>query len=200
MELLLSFAIMATPNLVGGYYAYLLSKVRGYNVLFLTAAGFILGPLVPLFIYLVKPKEPLDHPWYPENNTFSAPALLRDPNSTNLMAGEYNSVPGHIYLEDERVIWIPKNGEPLEWDYAYVIHNGQSRTFKSERLTWLLLPNYKNSEKPYALSLGGKSSVGRLSIAALQNVIKNEDKELFERIMAEIRANSKWLRKKNDSE
>jgi hypothetical protein len=194
MELLLSLAIMALPNLAGGYYAYVLSKVRGYNVLTLTAAGLAFGPLVPLFIYLVKPKEQVEHPWYPEDKSFGAPALMRYPSNGD----SFTSVSGHIYLEDERLIWIPKSGDALEWDYVYAIHNGSARTFKSERLTWLLLPNPNNQSKPYAISLGSRSGLGRLNMAALQNVIINEDKELFDKIMNDLKSNSRWLRKGNN--
>lgn len=194
MEFLLTTLIAILPGAIGGYFAYMLSKVRGYNILLFTLLGVFLGPLVPAFLYFMKPKERTDHSWYPEESFFAEPALLRDPYSLN----PSYSTPGYLYLDSQSIIWIPKVGDALNWDYAYAINSGKDRTYKSEGLTWLLLPNSKNSSKPYAVSLGSKTPLGRLSMIALQNVLRNGDQDLFNKIMEDVRSRMKWMKGKNE--
>lgn len=196
MEFLVAALITVLPSALGGYFAYIMSRVRGYNVLLLTLLGVLLGPIVPAFIYFLKPKERLDHPWYPEELTFAAPALLRDPYSIK----QGYSTPGHVYLDDDTLIWIPQIGDALSWDYAYAINAGSERTYKSEGLTWLLLPNERNANMPYAISLGTKSSISKLGMVALQNVLRNGDQALFDSILSDIRSKSRWLKGKKENE
>lgn len=194
MELLFGLLISVLPSAFGGYYAYVLSKVKDYNVIVLTIAGLLLGPLVPGLLYFTNPRKNTDNSWMPEEPAYTAPALLKDPYSRDK---NYNT-PGYLYIEDENLIWIPKIGEALVWDYAYAINAGDDRTFKSEGLTWLLLPNPRDENLPYAISTGTKSAIASLGMSALQNVLKSGDQDLFNKILFDIQNRKRWLKRDRD--
>lgn len=178
---LVGFSIFTlAPVILGMYFSYVFSAVKGMNrALWTIAGGFSI--LVPLFIFIKKVDENLTHPWSPGESAgilVRSHALLRnDPEKSRA------DISGYVYLLENTVRWVPSDdSQGYEWDYAYVLSLKGKRTYKDAFLTWLILPNPDNESTPFSISLGNASGVSKLNIMATLMILKNRDQELMDMV------------------
>jgi hypothetical protein len=179
MDILVFLIFTALPSLISAYLSYMFATVKGFPKLPLVGLSLIFGAIVPLLIFLVRPRENVNHPLYPgavSEIFMKAPAAIR-------RRPEISTVdePGYLYLAHDKLLWVPKaNTSGYSWNYEYGLPLGESRIYKSGTLSWMLLPT--GSGEPVALTLGGRSSFAKLHIATSLNAVKNGDEEIIEKL------------------
>ncbi len=179
MDIITFLIFIALPSLLSAYLSFIIATVKGFPKLPLVGLSLIFGITIPLLLFIVKPKENLEHPLHPgerEGIFMKMPAAIRRRPEVSTI-----SESGYLYLVQDKIVWVPKNNTPgYSWDYEYGLPLGESRIYKSGFLGWLLLPS--SSGEPVALTMGGKPSITKLHIAASLAAIANGDEAIVERL------------------
>lgn len=179
MDILVFLIFTALPSLVSAYLSYIFATVKGFPKFPLVGLSLIFGAIVPLLIFLVRPRENVNHPLYPGASSeifMKAPAAIR--RKPEISTADES---GYLYLVQDKLLWVPKfNTSGYSWNYEYGLPLGEPRTYKSGPLSWILLPN--GSGDPVALTLGGRSSLTKLHIATSFNAINNGDEDIVEKL------------------
>lgn len=180
MDLLVFAMFTVLPALLSAYFTYIFASVKGFPKVPLIAVSLVFGAIVPLILFFLKPRENINHPLYPGDNSetlMRTPAIIRRNPETSS-----KTEPGYLYLYDSKLIWVPRDAASgYVWDYEYGLPLGDSRVFKSNLLGWMIFPS-NNKDAPVALSLGNAGSLARVHIASGINALQSGHTEIIEQL------------------
>lgn len=179
MDIILFLTFTIIPPLLSAYFSYILATVKGYPKVLSTILALVFGVSVPLILFLIKPKENVEHPLFPGGISelfMKMPAAVRRNPKTST-----KEETGYLYLAHDKLIWVPKdNSTGYVWGYELGLPIGGPRIYKSGIVNWMLFPGV--GADPIALTLGTKYGFTKLHLASTINAMNNGDTTIIERL------------------